>query len=67
MPRRYKPVSLSLRPIPEVLTGQTARCPNCDDRGAACIGRLGRRLVFQCHRCRVRFFRGEPETAHWVA
>lgn len=67
VPRRYKPVSLPLRPIPEVLTDQTARCPNCEDRGAASIGRLGRRLVFQCPRCRVRFYRVDPAGANQVA
>ncbi|GAC1338759.1 MAG: hypothetical protein NVSMB29_04980 [Candidatus Dormibacteria bacterium] len=67
MPRRYKPISLPLRPIPEVLTAETARCPNCEGHGAASIGRLGRRLVFQCPGCRVRFYRVELAGANRVA
>ncbi|MDQ6747150.1 MAG: hypothetical protein M3010_03460 [Candidatus Dormibacteraeota bacterium] len=67
MPRRYKPITLPLRPTPEVLVEQTARCPNCEERGAVSIGRLGLRLVFQCPGCRVRFYRVASTSTNRVA
>ena len=55
--RKYKPIELPLRAVPDDLAAQHAACPNCQDRGANVIGRLGLRLVFKCERCRVRFYR----------
>ena len=37
--------------------GEIAECPNCQNRTAGVIGRLGLRLVFRCTQCRVRFHR----------
>ena len=62
MARKYKPVELPLRPVPSALAQQEAICPNCSDRHAGVIGRLGLRLVFRCARCRVRFHRIAPTT-----
>ncbi|MFN2568725.1 MAG: hypothetical protein ABR564_03885 [Candidatus Dormibacteria bacterium] len=55
--RRYKPVELPLKTAPTELAQVRAVCPNCEDRQAGVIGRLGLRLVFKCQRCRVRFHR----------
>lgn len=57
MPRKYKPVELPLRAVPEPLGEERARCPVCEGRDSGVIGRLGLRLVFRCERCRVRFYR----------
>jgi len=57
MARKYKPVELPLRSVPGDLASQHAICPNCQNRDAGVIGRLGLRLVFRCERCRVRFHR----------
>lgn len=55
--RKYKPVELPLKAVPAELSAEQAVCPNCLDREAGVIGRLGLRLVFKCERCRVRFHR----------
>lgn len=55
--RKYKPVELPLRSVPEDLAAQHATCPNCQNGDAGVIGRLGLRLVFKCGQCRVRFHR----------
>ncbi|HEY7928296.1 MAG TPA: hypothetical protein VIG86_12880 [Candidatus Dormibacteraeota bacterium] len=55
--RKYKPVELALKAVPDELADEHAVCPNCLDRDAGVIGRLGLRLVFKCQRCRVRFHR----------
>lgn len=55
--RKYKPVELPLKDVPADLAEEHAVCPNCLDREADVIGRLGLRLVFKCQRCRVRFHR----------
>ena len=55
--RKYKPVELPLKDVPDEFSEERAICPNCLDREAGVIGRLGLRLVFRCQRCRVRFHR----------
>jgi tRNA(Ile2) C34 agmatinyltransferase TiaS len=55
--RKYKPVELPLKDVPTQFTDEHAVCPNCENRQASVIGRLGLRLVFRCERCRVRFHR----------
>jgi len=60
--RRYKPVDLPLKTAPADLAAEQAVCPNCEDRQAGVIGRLGLRLVFKCERCRVRFHRPSVNT-----
>ena len=55
--RKYKPVELPLKDVPTEFAEEHAVCPNCLDREAGVIGRLGLRLVFRCQRCRVRFHR----------
>src|ERR1035437_976681 len=55
--RKYKPVELLLKDVPTEFAEEQAVCPNCLDREAGVIGRLGLRLVFKCQRCRVRFHR----------
>jgi tRNA(Ile2) C34 agmatinyltransferase TiaS len=55
--RKYKPVELPLKVVPDNLAAEHAVCPNCENREANVIGRLGLRLVFRCDRCRVRFHR----------
>ena len=55
--RKYKPVELPLKTVPDELADVHAVCPNFLDRDAGVIGRLGLRLVFKCQRCRVRFHR----------
>ncbi|TMB91584.1 MAG: hypothetical protein E6J45_05360 [Chloroflexi bacterium] len=55
--RKYKPVELPLKGVPRQFQQQHATCPNCQDRHAGVIGRLGLRLVFRCEQCRVRFHR----------
>ena len=57
MARKYKPVELPLRTVPDNLVDERARCPNCERTHAGVIGRLGLRLVFRCEECRVRFYR----------
>ena len=57
MGRKYKPVELPLRSVPAVLATEQATCPNCNDRHAGVVGRMGLRLVFRCGRCMVRFHR----------
>ena len=59
--RKYKPVELPLRPVPNEFAVQHATCPNCHNREGTVIGRLGLRLVFRCERCRVRYHRPAPE------
>ena len=55
--RKYKPVELPLKEVPSQFETTRAMCPNCEDRNAGVIGRLGLRLVFRCDQCRVRFHR----------
>lgn len=55
--RKYKTVELPLKDVPVELSTERAVCPNCLDREAGVIGRLGLRLVFRCQRCTVRFHR----------
>lgn len=55
--RKYKPIELPLKDVPTQFSEQRATCPNCLERGAGVIGRLGLRLVFKCENCRVRFHR----------
>ena len=55
--RKYKPVVLPLKDVPRQFEATRATCPNCEDRNAGVIGRLGLRLVFRCEHCRVRFHR----------
>jgi hypothetical protein len=55
--RKYKPVVLPLRSVPDDLADERARCPMCERPHAGVIGRLGLRLVFRCEECRVRFYR----------
>ena len=55
--RKYKPVELPLKEVPVQFADEHAVCPNCENRQASAIGRLGLRLVFRCERCRVRFHR----------
>lgn len=55
--RKYKPVELPLKDVPQQFEDENAVCPNCESRAAGVIGRLGLRLVFRCERCRVRFHR----------
>ncbi|GAC1341940.1 MAG: hypothetical protein NVSMB29_13140 [Candidatus Dormibacteria bacterium] len=57
MSRKYKPVELALDALPAGMGRESAVCPNCENREAGPIGRLGRRLVFRCEMCRVRFHR----------
>jgi hypothetical protein len=52
------PLSISLRPAPAMYQDETATCPACEGTREAVIGRIGLRLVFQCGRCRVLFYRG---------
>lgn len=61
--RKYKPVELDLAEPPVELLGERARCPNClDARATRVIGLLGRRPVFLCEKCRVRFHRQPAAT-----
>jgi len=60
MARKYKPVELPLRQVPAALATEEATCPNCNDRHAGVVGRMGLRLVFRCGRCLVRFHRIAP-------
>jgi len=55
--RKYKPIELPLDEVPAAMRVESAVCPNCENREAGPIGRLGRRLVFRCESCRVRFHR----------
>jgi hypothetical protein len=55
--RKYKPVELPLRRVPDEFAAQRATCPNCNNGTAGVIGRLGLRLVIRCAQCRVRFHR----------
>jgi hypothetical protein len=61
--RKYKPVELPLRTVPEEFAQQHAVCPNCQSREPFVIGRLGLRLVFRCDQCRVRFHRAPQALA----
>lgn len=58
--RKYKPVELPLQAVPAQFATENAICPNCQNRAAFVIGRLGLRLVFRCGDCRVRFHRTAP-------
>lgn len=64
--RKYKPIELPLRSVPDTFAEQHATCPNCQDRSANVIGRLGLRLVFKCERCRVRFHRAAATQMRFV-
>jgi len=57
VPRRYKPVQLNAKPVPQAMLQEAAQCPQCDSRFTEVLGRMGLRLLFRCERCRVRFFR----------
>ena len=57
MPRRYKPIQLALRSVPEQMQKETAPCPQCREHDVQVMGRLGLRLVFRCEHCRVNFHR----------
>jgi len=57
VPRRYKPIQLNAKPVPQAMLQEAAQCPQCDSRFTEVLGRMGLRLLFQCERCRVRFFR----------
>lgn len=58
--RKYKPVELPLRPVPNEFAAMRGTCPNCLNREGVVIGRLGLRLVFRCEHCKVRFHRHAP-------
>ncbi len=62
MSRKYKPVELALEEVPAGLRVAPAVCPACENQEAGPIGRLGRRLVFRCESCLVRFHRA-PDAA----
>lgn len=55
--RKYKPVELDLAEAPDSMAAERASCPNCQRRETRVIGMLGRRMVFLCDRCTVRFYR----------
>ena len=57
MPRRYKPIQLQLRSVPDSMQAERALCPQCRENEGHVLGRLGLRLVFRCDRCRVQFHR----------
>jgi DNA-directed RNA polymerase subunit RPC12/RpoP len=63
VPRRYKPVKLNAKPVPDALRQEAATCPQCDSRITEVLGRMGLRLLFRCAQCRVRFFRHPKATA----
>ncbi len=42
--------------------GLEAPCPSCDKGDTKVAGRVGQRLVFDCSRCNIKFFRNH-ETA----
>jgi hypothetical protein len=63
LPRRYKPVHLDAKPVPEALLQEAATCPQCDSGLTEVLGRMGLRLLFRCGQCRVRFFRHPKATA----
>jgi hypothetical protein len=60
--RHSPPDPLLLSPAPGFLVNESARCPQCDNPGGV-VGRLGRRLVFRCSGCRVRFHRSRGPLA----
>jgi DNA-directed RNA polymerase subunit RPC12/RpoP len=64
VPRRYKPVQLDAKPVPDDLLQEAAICPQCDSRLTEVLGRMGLRLLFRCARCRARFFRHPKATAN---
>lgn len=47
---------MQLQSLPVVEHSETAVCPVCERQSPA-TGRIGLRLVFECGRCRVVFFR----------
>ena len=61
MPRRYKPIQLNVRSVPEEMKAETAPCPQCREQDVHVLGRLGLRLVFRCDRCRVQFHRSPSQ------
>jgi hypothetical protein len=65
--RTHKRIELALLPAPMPYALELAECPGCRNTGAAVIGRLGRRLVFLCDRCNVRFHRGSPASGYQSA
>ena len=48
---------LRLRPVPVAVQAESAVCPVCGSVTTDVVGRLALRLVFQCARCRVAFYR----------
>jgi len=62
VPRRYKPVQLNAKPVPDELLHEAATCPQCDSRLTEVLGRMGLRLLFRCGQCRARFYR-HPKAA----
>ena len=64
MGRPYKPVVLPLKQVPtDVSIDADIRCPNCEQRYPALLGRIGLRFVFRCSDCRVRFYHHRPAAA----
>jgi transposase-like protein len=61
MPRRYKPIQLKLRAVPEEMQSERAACPQCREHDVRVMGRLGLRLVFRCDHCRVQFHRNPSQ------
>ena len=61
MPRRYTPIQLALRSVPDEMQRETAPCPQCRENDGRVMGRLGLRLVFRCERCRVQFHRNPSQ------
>jgi tRNA(Ile2) C34 agmatinyltransferase TiaS len=63
MARKYIPVKLDLKPVPDAHLSEAAACPQCGSRVTQVLGRMGLRLVFRCDKCLVRFFRQRPATS----
>ncbi|HVC05786.1 MAG TPA: hypothetical protein VND88_14010 [Candidatus Acidoferrales bacterium] len=63
MARKYTPVQLDLKPVPEAHLTEAASCPQCGSRVTQVLGRMGLRIVFRCEKCLVRFFRQRPATS----
>ncbi|MGA7989513.1 MAG: hypothetical protein WCB51_14080 [Candidatus Dormiibacterota bacterium] len=63
MARKYTPVTLDLKPVPEAHLEEAAACPQCGSRITKVLGRMGLRLVFRCDKCLVRFFRQRTTTS----
>jgi hypothetical protein len=65
--RKRSPIALPLQALPDELAHEQAVCPQCglarEHQGVA-IGRIGRRLVFRCSRCKARFFRVDRAPPH---